>query len=96
MASQFAAVNGQGSAEHRSGLDAKSPPPYGLEPNEDRSEPTLAPHALRGEVLCAAWHSQPGASDWYRIPLRELDASLAREPPQTVSRCPLRARRSVR
>jgi eukaryotic-like serine/threonine-protein kinase len=33
---------------------AAMPPPYGLEAKEDRSEPTLAPHALRGEVLCAA------------------------------------------
>jgi eukaryotic-like serine/threonine-protein kinase len=33
---------------------AAMPPLYGLEAKEDRSEPTLAPHALRGEVLCAA------------------------------------------
>ncbi len=36
------------------------PEPYGLEPVEDRSEPTLAPYALRGEVLCAAGHPAQG------------------------------------
>ena len=33
---------------------AALPAPYGLEASEDRSEPTLAPFALRGEVLCGA------------------------------------------
>lgn len=33
---------------------------YGLEPAEYRSEPTLAPHALRGEVLCAAGRPAQG------------------------------------
>jgi eukaryotic-like serine/threonine-protein kinase len=39
---------------------AAMPPPYGLEASEDRSEPTLAPHALRGEVLCAAGQHRQG------------------------------------
>jgi len=42
------------------GALAVLPDPYGLEPVEDRSEPTLAPHALRGEVLCAAGHPAQG------------------------------------
>lgn len=33
---------------------AAMPAPYGLAPEEDRSEPTLATYALRGELLCAA------------------------------------------
>jgi eukaryotic-like serine/threonine-protein kinase len=39
---------------------AAMPAPYGLEAAEDRSEPTLATYALRGEVLCAAGQHSEG------------------------------------
>jgi hypothetical protein len=42
------------------GALAAMPTPHGLKPLEDRSDPILAPYALRGEVLCAAGQAAAG------------------------------------
>jgi len=60
------------------------PAPYGLDPVEDRSDPTLAPYALRGEVLCAAGRPAEG--------LPYLEASISAMAPALTSTAPGLAR----
>ena len=59
---------------------AVMPTPYGLAPAEDLSEPTLAPHALRGEVLCAAGQAAQGLP-YLLASTQALEAVLVPEAP---------------
>lgn len=63
---------------------AAMPAPYGLAPEEDRSEPTLGPYALRGELLCAAGQPAQG--------LPYLQRSLAAMTPVLSPTAPALAR----
>jgi eukaryotic-like serine/threonine-protein kinase len=52
------------------------PTPYGLLPSEDRSETTLTPYALRGEVLCAAQRHREGLP-LIQASLHEMEAAVS-------------------
>ncbi len=53
---------------------AALPPEYGVEPWVDVAMPTLATHALRGEVLCAAGRPAAGLP-YLQASLRELESA---------------------
>ena len=63
---------------------AMLPSDDGLPPAEDRSDPTLAPYALRGEVLCAAGRPAEG--------LPRVEASIAAIAPDQFPASPILAR----